>query len=203
MGEEGARRAANPDPPRDGVDAMIEQWAREDPSLDVSPIGVIGRISRLSRELEARLEPVYRAHGLEHGWHDVLATLRRSGPPYRLRASEFTRTLMIGSSGATKRLDRLERAGLIERSPDPSDRRGTLIGLTDAGRELIDAVTRPHIANEHHLLSSLTPDEREQLADLLRKLQLGLPGHQTSPSRQSQVSSPERSSDAPPSTGST
>jgi DNA-binding MarR family transcriptional regulator len=133
----------------------------------------------------------------------VLATLRRSGPPYRLRASEFTRTLMIGSSGATKRLDRLERAGLIERSPDPSDRRGTLIGLTDAGRELIDAVTRPHIANEHHLLSSLTPEEREQLANLLRKLQLGLPGHQTSPSRQSQVSSPDRSSEAPPSTGST
>ena len=93
--------------------AMIEQWARERPELDVSPIGVIGRISRLSRELEARLEPVYRDHGLEHGWHDVLATLRRSGPPYRLRATEFTRTLMITSSGATKRLDRLE-----QRRPD-------------------------------------------------------------------------------------
>ena len=188
---------------RDGVDAMIEQWARENPDLDVSPIGVIGRISRLSREIEARLEPVYRAHGLEHGWHDVLATLRRSGPPYRLRATEFTRTLMITSSGATKRLDRLERDGLIERSPDPHDRRGTLIGLTDAGRELIDAVTPPHLDNERNLLSTLTAEEQEQLAALLRKLQLGLPDHQTSPSRQSQVSSPERSSDAPPSTGST
>ena len=115
---------------RDGVDRMVEQWARERPELDVSPIEVIGRISRLSRELEARLEPVYREHGLEHGWHDVLATLRRSGPPYRLRATEFTRTLMINSSGVTKRLDRLEQAGLIERCPDPTDRRGTLIGLT-------------------------------------------------------------------------
>ena len=115
---------------KDGVDRMIEQWSRERPELDVSPIGVIGRISRLSREIEERLEPVYRAHGLEQGWHDVLATLRRSGPPYRLRATEFTRTLMITSSGATKRLDRLERAGLIERMPDPQDRRGTLIGLT-------------------------------------------------------------------------
>jgi DNA-binding MarR family transcriptional regulator len=188
---------------RDGVDAMIEQWARERPELDVSPIGVIGRISRLSRELEARLEPVYRAHGLEHGWHDVLATLRRSGPPYRLRASDFTRTLMITSSGATKRLDRLERAGLIERSPDPHDRRGTLIGLTEQGHAAIDAVTPPHLDNERDLLSSLTAEEREQLADLLRKLQLSLPGHQTSPSRQSHVSSPDRSSEAPPSTGST
>ena len=183
---------------RDGVDAMIEQWAREWPELDVSPIGVIGRISRLSRELEARLEPVYRDHGLEPGWHDVLATLRRSGPPYRLRAAEFTRTLMITSSGATKRLDRLERAGLIERSPDPHDRRGTLIGLTPAGRKMIDDVTEAHLDNERTLLSALTAAERKELADLLRKLQLGLPDHQTSPPRQSQVSSPSRSSGAEP-----
>jgi DNA-binding MarR family transcriptional regulator len=187
---------------RDGVDRMIEQWARERPELDVSPIGVIGRISRLSRELEARLEAVYRAHGLEPGWHDVLVTLRRSGPPYRLRASDFVRTLMITSSGATKRLDRLERAGLIERSPDPLDRRGTLIRLTEAGRALIDGVTEPHLDNEHRLLGALSPEERTQLADLLRKLQLGLPPHQTSPSRQSHVSSPESSSSTP-STGST
>jgi DNA-binding MarR family transcriptional regulator len=188
--------------PRDGVDRMIEQWRTEWPGLDVSPIAVIGRISRLSRELEARLEPVYREHGLEHGWHDVLATLRRSGPPYRLRATEFSRTLMIGSSGATKRLDRLEQAGLIERSPDPTDRRGTLIGLTQKGREAIDSVTEAHIANEHRLLEALSPEEREELGDLLRKLLLGLPPHQTSPSRQSQTSRPDRSSGTP-STGST
>jgi DNA-binding MarR family transcriptional regulator len=186
------------DAPRDGVDEMIEQWRHERPELDVSPIGVIGRISRLSRELEAQLEPVYRDHGLEPGWHDVLATLRRSGPPYQLRATDFTRTLMITSSGATKRLDRLERAGLIERSPDPQDRRGTLIGLTPAGRELIDGVTEAHLDNERRLLSSLTAQDRERLAGLLRKLQLGLPDHQTSPSRQSQVSSPARSSGTSP-----
>jgi DNA-binding MarR family transcriptional regulator len=186
----------------DGIDRMIEQWRVEWPGLDVSPIGVIGRISRLSRELEARLEPVYREHGLEHGWHDVLATLRRSGPPYRLRATEFTRTLMITSSGATKRLDRLEQAGLIARSPDPQDRRGTLIGLTPKGREMIDAVTEAHLANERRLLGALSPEEQSRLADLLRKLLLGLPPHQTSPSRQSQTSRPARSSGTP-STGST
>ena len=83
------------------VDDIIEQWGRERPDLDVSPIGVIGRISRLARELEPRLEPVYGANGLDPGWYDVLATLRRAGPPYRLRPSEFSGTLMLTSSGTS------------------------------------------------------------------------------------------------------
>jgi DNA-binding MarR family transcriptional regulator len=160
---------------RDGVDLILEQWRRERPDLDHSPIGIVGRVSRLGRELEQRLEPVYREHGLEPGWHDVLATLRRSGPPYRLRPTEFTSTLMLTSSGTTKRLDRLEQAGLITRGPDPEDRRGTLITLTAAGRALIDAVTEAHMENERRLLSALTEAEQRRLADLLRKLQLGLP----------------------------
>jgi DNA-binding MarR family transcriptional regulator len=160
---------------RDGVDLILEQWRRERPDLDPSPIGVIGRISRLARELEQRLERVYREHGLEPGWHDVLATLRRTGPPYRLRPTEFSSALMLTSSGTTKRLDRLEQAGLIERAPDPGDRRSILISLTDAGRELIDGVTDAHLANEDRLLSALSEADRTRLADLLRKLQLGLP----------------------------
>ena len=160
---------------RDGVDLILEQWARERPDLDVSPIGVIGRISRLARELEQRLEPVYREHGLEPGWYDVLATLRRAGPPYRLRPTEFTTTLMLTSSGTTKRLDRLEQAGLIARTPDPGDRRGTLITLTEAGHELLDTAIEAHVANEHRLLAALSGAEQRELAGLLRKLQLGLP----------------------------
>jgi DNA-binding MarR family transcriptional regulator len=156
---------------RDGVDAIIEQWQRERPELDHSPIGVVGRLSRLTREIET----VYREHGLEPGWHDVLATLRRTGPPFRLRVTDFAGTLMLTSSGTTKRLDRLEQAGLITREPDPQDRRGTLIALTDAGRELIDGVTEAHLANERRLLAALSGDEQRRLADLLRKLQLGLP----------------------------
>src|SRR3954470_6301341 len=162
-------------PERDGVDLILEQWRAERPELDASPIGVIGRISRLARELELRLERLYREHGLEPGGYDVLAPLRRSGPPYRLRASEFTNALMLTSSGTTKRLDRLEQAGLIARSPDPGDRRGTLITLTDAGLERIDAVTEAHLANERRLLDALSAAEQRQLADLLRKLRLGLP----------------------------
>jgi DNA-binding MarR family transcriptional regulator len=160
---------------RDGVDLILEQWQRERPDLDPSPIGVIGRVSRLARELEQRLEPVYREHGLEPGWHDVLATLRRTGAPYRLRPTEFTNALMLTSSGTTKRLDRLEQAGLITRAADPDDRRGTLITLTAAGRSLIDAVTEAHLENERRLVSALTDAEQRRLGDLLRKLQLSLP----------------------------
>jgi DNA-binding MarR family transcriptional regulator len=160
---------------RDGVDLILEQWQRERPDLDSSAIGVVGRISRLARELEQRLEPVYREHGLEPGWHDVLATLRRTGPPYRMRPTELTSASMLTSSGTTKRLDRLEQAGLIARAPDPDDRRGTLISLTAAGRELIDALTDAHLENERRLLGALSETDRRRLADLLRKLQLGLP----------------------------
>ena len=160
---------------RDGVDAILEQWRRERPELDHSPIGVVGRISRLARAIEDRLEPVYKAHGLEPGWHDVLATLRRSGPAYRLRPTDLTNATMLTSSGMTKRLDKLEAAGLIAREPDPADRRGTLITLTPRGRELIDALTEAHLANERRILGALSEDEQRELADLLRKLQLGLP----------------------------
>src|SRR3954453_3740440 len=160
---------------RDDVDAIVDQWRVARPEAGPAPIGIVGRVSRLARELEARLEPVYREHGLEHGWHDVLATLRRTGPPFKLRPTDLTNTLMLTSSGTTKRLDRLEAAGLIAREPDPGDRRGTLISLTEAGRARIDAVTDAHLANEAELLAALSPDERDQLAALLRKLQLGLP----------------------------
>ena len=162
-------------PDRDGVDVILEQWRRERPELDHSRVGIVGRVSRLARELEQRLEPVYRAHGLEPGWHDVLATLRRSGPPFALRPTDLTNESMLTSSGTTKRLDKLEQAGLIARSPDPADRRGTLITLTDAGRELIDRLTPAHLENERTIISALSEAEQRALAELLRKLQLGLP----------------------------
>jgi DNA-binding MarR family transcriptional regulator len=160
---------------RDGVDEIIEQWRRERPELDSSPIGVVGRISRLAREIEQRLEPVYREHGLESGWHDILATLRRSGPPYRLRPTELTGATMLTSSGTTKRLDKLEQAGLIARAPDPDDRRGTLISLTDEGKKVIDATTAAHLENERRILAGLSAADQRRLAELLRTLQLGLP----------------------------
>jgi DNA-binding MarR family transcriptional regulator len=158
---------------RDGVDLIIEQWQRVRPELDSSPIGIVGRISRLAREIEDRLEPVYREHGLEPGWHDILATLRRSGGT--LRPTDLTNASMLTSSGTTKRLDKLEMAGLIARAADPDDRRGTLISLTAAGRRLIDELTPAHLDNERRILGALSEADQQRLADLLRKLQLGLP----------------------------
>lgn len=162
-------------PGQDGVDGILRQWRRERPDLDTSPMGIIGRVSRLSRQLEQRLEPVFARHGLEQGLFDVLATLRRSGEPYRMRPADLAASVMLTSSGTTKRLDRLEAAGLVTRHPDPQDRRGLLIELTPAGRELVDAALADHVAAEHQMLASLTPDDRDRLAGLLRILLIGLP----------------------------
>ena len=162
-------------PEKDEVDDILDQWQRERPDLDASPMGVIGRLSRLSRELERRLDPVYARNGLEAGLFDVLATLRRAGAPHRMRPADLAQAMMLTSSGTTKRLDRLESAGLIVRRPDPDDRRGLLIELTPAGRQLVDAAVTDHVANEHRLLQALTLTERNQLARLLRKLALDLP----------------------------
>ena len=98
-------------PDQDGVDRILRQWQRERPDLDTSPMGVIGRVSRLSRQLEQRLDPVFARHGLEQGLFDVLATLRRSGEPYRMRPADLAASVMLTSSGITKRLDRLEASG--------------------------------------------------------------------------------------------
>ena len=161
-------------PARDQVDLIIEQWTHERPDLDPAPIGIIGRISRLSRQLELELERVYRDHELEPGWHDVLATLRRQGKPYQLRPGELTESLMLTSSGTTKRLDRLERAGLVRRDPDPTDRRAIVITLTPEGIRRTDAVMTDHLANERRLVAGLSAADRRALADLLRSLQLSL-----------------------------
>jgi DNA-binding MarR family transcriptional regulator len=137
-------------------------------------MGVIGRISRAAIALGHSLEAVFAGFGLNRGEFDVLATLRRSGAPFRLTPTALFKDLMLSSGAMTNRLDRLERAGLISRAPDPSDRRGTLVELTPRGLELVDAAVAAHLANEQRLLAALSPDEREQLAGLLRTLMRSL-----------------------------
>lgn len=156
--------------PEDYVQQILQQWERERPDLDVSPMGVIGRLSRLTRHLERSIDETFQRHGLGVGGFDVLAALRRSGKPYRLSPTELYNSLLISSGAMTNRIDRLEELGLVERAPDPHDRRSVSVALTSKGRQVIDKALSDHIAKEHDLLSGLTPKEQKQLAGLLRKL---------------------------------
>lgn len=155
---------------RDPVDAILAQWQRERPDLDVSPMGIIGRMTRLSKHLERAIQETFSDFGLHAGEFDVLATLRRSGQPYQLSPTDLFNTLMVSSGTMTHRIDRLEQADLVQRIPDPSDRRGTLIQLTNKGFNVIEEAVEAHVANEHRLLAVLEEAERKVLAQLLRKL---------------------------------
>jgi DNA-binding MarR family transcriptional regulator len=155
---------------RDYVDTILDQWGQERPDLDVTPMGVIGRISRLSRVLERSIEEVFASYNLSRGGFDVLAALRRSGPPYRLSPTDLYNSLLISSGAMTNRVDRLEASQLVSRVPDPNDRRGVLVVLTSKGKNLVDKVTTAHSENELRLLKELTVKERQALARLLRKL---------------------------------
>jgi DNA-binding MarR family transcriptional regulator len=153
----------------DHVSIILAQWAAERPDLDASPMGIVGRISRLSLVVEKELEPVFVQSGLNHWSFDMLATLRRSGTPYRLSPTELFRSMMVTSGTMNNRIDRLAEKGLVRRVPDPEDRRGILVELTDQGRELIDSVLISHVANEARLLQPLSKEEQSTLAVLLCK----------------------------------
>lgn len=149
----------------------VEQWRKERPDLDASPMAVLGALREAANLISRdRLAPVFARFGLQSGEFDVLATLRRSGPPYALTPTALYEATMVTSGAITARLDRLEKAGLIGREPHPADRRGVIVQLTDKGKALIDEGMTAHVENEHRILSGLTRDERDTLAALLAKL---------------------------------
>lgn len=131
-------------------------------------MGIFGRIYRIARLMGDRMEAVYGSYGIGRGEFDVLATLRRAGEPYTLSPGAMTATLMLTSGGMTGRLDRLERAGLIARSPDPDDRRALRVSLTSEGLRLIDEAVAAGLGPQHETLAVLSPERRELLAGLLR-----------------------------------
>jgi len=153
---------------------MLEQWHQERPDLDVSATGILGRISRLAVLVDKEMDRLFKPYGITGADFVVLAGLRRSGKPYQLTAGALSRAMMVTTGGTTKRLDRLEARGLVRRDPDPSDRRGTLVTLTDAGLATIDTIESAHVANEKRLVAALSPRQRNTLAQLLRKLALTL-----------------------------
>jgi DNA-binding MarR family transcriptional regulator len=153
----------------DHVGRIMAQWHRERPDLDVSPQGVIGRLHRLAARLTEELVAVYGEFGLGEGEFDVLATLRRAGPPYELAAGDLAHWTMVSSGAVTKRVDRCAQQGWVTRRVSDSDHRGRVIALTDAGLDVIDRAFEAHMANEHRLVGLLDEAERADLADLLEK----------------------------------
>lgn len=154
----------------DHVDTVLAQWAVQRPDLDVSPMAVLGRLSRASRLIGPELNRAFTAHGIDAASFDVLATLRRSGAEHALTPAELMRAAMVTSGAITQRLDRLESRGLVTRSRSDADGRSVQVALTPDGLALIDQALPDHVQNEHRLLAALTPDQRAALVDALRNL---------------------------------
>ncbi|ADB30279.1 transcriptional regulator, MarR family [Kribbella flavida DSM 17836] len=151
----------------DHVDRIQAAWHTERPDLDVSPQGVIGRLHRIAAHLTAELAVGYAKYGLSEGEFDVLAALRRAGTPYERAPGEIALHTMVTTGAVSKRVDRLEQAGLVRRLRSSTDGRGRMVRLTPAGKRLIDKAFTAHMANEQRLLAALSASESEQLEALL------------------------------------
>jgi DNA-binding MarR family transcriptional regulator len=154
----------------DSVDHLLDDWARERPDLDFTPVGVVHRLGRVRSQLERHLADVFADHGLTPADFQVVVTLRRTGAPYCMPQARLMDALGLTSGTVSLRLERLVKAGTVTREPDPGDRRGSLIRLTDKGLRLFDVIAPEHLANEDRLLSALTEEQRRALAGLLRHL---------------------------------
>ena len=154
----------------DEVDRIAAAWQRERPDLDVSPLQVLSRVTRLARYLDRARSAAFARHELETWEFDVLAALRRSGAPYRLSPGQLVAQTMVTSGTMTNRIDRLAGRGLVRRLPDPADGRGVMVRLEDSGRALADAALADLLQIERAVLSVLNPAQHEQLSGLLRDL---------------------------------
>lgn len=155
---------------RDEVDELVEAWARERPDLDLAPVEVFSRISRLARHLDLARRDAFHAHRVESWEFDVLAALRRAGPPYELSPGRLLRETLVTSGTMTNRVDRLTARGLVERLPDPHDRRGVLVRLTPEGLTTVDGAFAALLEAERTFLAGLPGKDRARLAGLLRTL---------------------------------
>ncbi|MBE4695596.1 MarR family transcriptional regulator [Brevibacterium casei] len=162
----------------DEVDRIVAAWRHERPDLDVSPMEILSRVTRLSRQLDRARKSSFAEYGIE-GWaFDVLSALRRSGEPYQLSPSTLLQETLVTSGTMTNRIDRLVTAGWVERLPDPADRRGVLVRLTETGRATVDSALADLLVKERDILAGLTPAGRRKLAALLRELSTGFDGEE-------------------------
>jgi DNA-binding MarR family transcriptional regulator len=158
----------------DPVERLLAQWRRERPDLDPSPMGVVGRVSRVARRVDLAQRATFARYDLDPAAFDVLATLRRTGDPFTLTAGELMQSAMVTSGAITQRLDKLEARGLVRRGPHPGDGRVVLVSLTAPGRDLVDRVLPDHLATEERLLAALSAEQRSTLAALLQALDASL-----------------------------
>ena len=154
----------------DKIDQIVIQWNRERPDLDVTPMSLIGRVKRITQHLSQGMEKTFAKHGLNSASFDVLATLRRSGAPYRLSPGELLATMMVTSGTMTNRIDQLVKSDLVARVHNPEDGRSVIIALTDKGFAVIDAAVTEHVQTQANLMSSLSEDESIAFNALLSKL---------------------------------
>ena len=154
----------------DEVDDLVVAWRAQRPDLDVEPMQVLSRISRLARHLDIARRGAFADHGLESWEFDVLSALRRQGPPFQLTPGALLRATLVTSGTMTNRIDRLATAGLVRREPDPRDKRGVLVTLTSQGRQRVDAALADLLRRERVLLAGLNAVDRRKLADLMRIL---------------------------------
>jgi DNA-binding MarR family transcriptional regulator len=162
--------ATSGQPASDEVDEIVARWQSERPDLDVSPLQVLSRVSRLARHLDRARRAAFAAHGLETWEFDVLSALRRQGPPYQLSPGALIRATLVTSGTMTNRIDRLAAASLVSRRRDPQDKRGVLVQLTGDGLRTVDNAFAALLAREEALLTGLDAGQQEQLASLLRIL---------------------------------
>lgn len=155
---------------RDEVDSLVAAWSRERPDLDIAPLEVLSRITRLSRQLDIARRAAFAEHGLETWGFDVLAALRRAGAPYQLTPGQLIHENLVTSGTITNRLDRLESDGLLSRYPDPSDGRGILVRITEKGIKVVDAALVDLLNREKELLKSLKNPERDELSNYLSRM---------------------------------
>ncbi len=163
-------QAAAPVDLADEVDDVVARWHAVRPDLDLEPLQVLSRVSRLARHLERARRAAFASHGLEQWEFDVLSALRRQGPPYQLSPGALIRATLVTSGTMTNRIDRLAQAGLVSRRPDPADKRGVLVRLTDAGAAAADAALTDLLDFERTLLASLDAEQQAWLAARLRTL---------------------------------
>jgi DNA-binding MarR family transcriptional regulator len=170
MDEAVTRQAPRGQASRDEVDDLVAAWQAQRPDLDVEPLQVLSRVSRLARHLDRARRAAFAGHGLEPWEFDVLSALRRQGPPYQLSPGALLRITLVTSGTMTNRIDRLEQAALVARHPDPQDKRGVLVKLTDAGCARVDSALADLLASERVLLRPIPARSRHTLAGLLRAL---------------------------------